>query len=61
MTVHAPFHPDAAPMRKRGDPGHHELLDDVLEDERSARTQRWIGWLCGILTLAAAFAAWRLL
>ncbi len=61
MTVHAPFHPEAAPARQHRDPVRHELLDDVLDDEGSARTQRWIGWVCGILTVAAAVAAWRLL
>ena len=61
MTAHAPFHPDTAPMRKPRDLERHELLDDVLDDEGSARTQRWIGWVCGILTVAAAVAAWRFL
>lgn len=61
MAVHAPFHPDVASVRKPGEPERHELLDDVLDDEGSARTQRWIGWVCVILTVAAAVAALRLL
>jgi len=52
MAVQVPVHPDAI---------DHEPLDDVLEADTSSRTQRWIAWLCGILTLAAAIATWRLL
>jgi hypothetical protein len=61
MPAHAPFHPDAAPLPKRGDAVHRELLGDVLEEEGSSRTQRSIGWLCLILTVAAIVASWRLL
>ena len=61
MTIHAPFHPDSAPLRHGRPAAHHELLDDVLEDDGSSRTQRWIGWICGVLTVAAAVAAWRFL
>jgi len=60
MTVHAPVHPDASPgPRSGGRP--HELLDDVLEEEGSSKTQRVIAWLCVVLTAAAAVAVWRLL
>jgi hypothetical protein len=61
MTVHAPFHPDPTPLTKRPAAEHHELLDDVLDDEGSARTQRVIGWVCGLLTAAAVVVAWRFL
>ena len=59
MTVHAPVHPDAQGGRKAAS---HELLDDVIGgDEGSSRSQRVIGWVCALLTAAAAIAAWRLL
>jgi len=61
MTVHAPVHPDASPGPRKGGGVPHELLDDVLEEEGSSKTQRFIAWLCVILTAAAAVAAWRLL
>ena len=59
MAVQAPFHPDTS-FPKRGDAAGHEPLDDVLEEEGSSKTQRLIGWVCGLLTVAALVAAWRL-
>jgi hypothetical protein len=60
MAVHTPFHPDA-PLRKGREPGVHEPLDDVIEEDGSSRVQRWVGWVCAVLTAAALIAAWRLL
>ncbi len=37
------------------------ILSDVVDTARSERTQRLIGWLCGLLTIAALVAAWQLL
>jgi len=58
MTVHAPVHPDA---KAHGDVRPHEPLDDVLEEEGSSKSQRLIAWACALLTVAAAWAIWRLL
>lgn len=58
MTVHAPVHPDA---KAPGEARVHEPLDDVLEEEGSSKSQRVIGWVCAVLTAAAAYALWRLL
>ena len=58
MTVHAPVHPHAKPPAE-GRP--HEVLDDVLEEESSSKSQRVIAWICALLTVAAVYAAWRLL
>lgn len=60
MTADVPVHPQVSPVTRGGDRAPHELLDDVVGDEESSRTQRWIGWVCGLLTLAAAVALWRL-
>ena len=59
MTAHAPVHPDVPLPKQEAAP--HEVLDDVLDDEGSSKTQRFIGWVSGILVVAAAVAAWRLL
>lgn len=60
MVGHVPVHPQVSAVVRGGDRAHHELLDDVVGDEESSKTQRWIAWLCGLLTLAAAVALWRL-
>lgn len=60
MTAHVPVHPDV-PLPKESQIAKHEILDDVLDEEGSSRTQRLIGWVSGVLVVAAAVAAWRLL
>ncbi|HPA51495.1 MAG TPA: hypothetical protein PLP50_07815 [Thermoanaerobaculia bacterium] len=60
MTTDASVDPRLSPAARGGGDAHHELMDDVVGDEESSKTQRWIGWLCGLLTLAAAVALWRL-
>ncbi|MCL4808684.1 MAG: hypothetical protein KJ062_12990 [Thermoanaerobaculia bacterium] len=60
MAVQAPFHPGAS-VPKAQDPIQHEPLDDIFGEEGPSRTQRWIGWLCAILTAGLAWAVWRLL
>lgn len=60
MTADAPVHPDAS-MTKGSENASHELLDDVLDEEGSSKTQRVIAWVSGLLIAAAAIAAWRLL
>ncbi len=60
MTAHSPVHPEVPPIARGGDRAPHEILDDVVGDEQSSKAQRWIGWICGLLTLAAAVAFWRL-
>ena len=44
-----------------GDGAEDEPLDDVLEEEGSSKSQRLIAWACALLTVAAAWAIWRLL
>jgi hypothetical protein len=60
MAVQVPFHPGAS-VPKTQDPVQHEPLDDILEEEGSSKTQRWIGWFCALLTAGLVYAVWRLL
>jgi hypothetical protein len=60
MAVQAPFHPGAS-ISKPKEPVQHEPLDDVLDEEGSSKAQRWIGWICALLTAGFVYAVWRLL
>ena len=60
MTADAPVHPDAS-LPNGSEGAAHELLDDVLDEEGSSKTQRLLGWVSVVLVAVAAVAAWRLL
>lgn len=60
MTAHAPVPTLTTPHAGNGDDIHRRLMGYVVGDEESSKNQRWIGWLCGLATLVAAIAFWRL-